>query len=281
MKDTTARLQKVQLKIFIELLRIIDKHGLTYFFVCGSMLGAKRHNGFIPWDDDLDIGMPREDYEKLISVLPTELPSEIKLQTPYNDKYSPVLFAKLRLQGTKFVELSNRKSRSQHNEIFIDIFPYDGCGVVEKKARKHARILIMYRKLINNSIYRSRFLTSGFSNRVLQIIVRFVTIFIHPKYLINRYNKLTRKYSFQESEYAINSHTNMKEFLRKEILVANGVDGNMSFEGITIKGVANPDAYLTSFYGDWQKLPEESQRGNYHNIIELDFGNHEAKENKI
>lgn len=281
MKDTTARLQKVQLKIFIELERIINKYDLTYFFVCVSMLGAKRHNGFIPWDDDLDVGMPRDDYDKLLNVLPTELPQEIKLQTPYNDRYSAVLFAKLRLQGTKFIEASNKKSRSKFNQIFIDIFPYDGCGNDEKKARKHARKLIFYRKLINNSIYRGRFITKGFRKRVFQILGRFITIFINPHYLIRKYNKLTKRYSFEESKYVINSHTNMKEFLSKEVLVKKDADTNFIFEGITINGVANPEAYLTSFYGDWRKLPEESKRGNYHNIIELDFGNHEAKEDKL
>lgn len=278
MKNMTTQLQKVQLYMFMELVKIIEKHDLKYFLVCGSMLGAKRHNGFIPWDDDLDVGMPRDDYEKLLNVLPTELPQEIKLQTPYNDRYSEVLFAKLRLQGTKFIEASNKKSRSKFNQIFIDIFPYDGCGNDEKKARKHAKKIIMYRKLINNSIYRSRFKTNGFIKRIMQIAVRFLTIFISPRYLIKKYNRLVARYLFYDSVYVINSNKNLKEFLKREVLITDLSDRNVTFEGLTVSGVAKPEIYLTTFYGDWQKLPPEDQRGNYHNIIDLDFGGYESKE---
>jgi len=114
----------------MELVKIIEKHDLKYFLVCGSMLGAKRHNGFIPRNDDLDVGMLREDYEKLLTVLPKELPEGIKLQTPNNDKYSPVLFAKPEIHLAAFYgdwkKLPPEDQRGNHQNIFdLDFGSYE------------------------------------------------------------------------------------------------------------------------------------------------------------
>lgn len=118
------RQQLVMLEIVKELDRICRKHGIPYFLYGGTLLGAIRHNGFIPWDDDLDVGMLRKDYLKLIKILPDELPEHIVLQTNDTDKNYFYFFAKLR-DKRSFLDEGNYDRVFKERGIYIDIFPFD------------------------------------------------------------------------------------------------------------------------------------------------------------
>ena len=122
---TTLRdVQKVQLEILLEFDRICRKHGLKYLLFAGTLLGAVRHKGFIPWDDDIDVCMLRGDYERFLTVCKDELSAELFLQTTDTDREYPLQFAKLRKNNTRFVEKSMSDLKIHHG-VFIDIFPLD------------------------------------------------------------------------------------------------------------------------------------------------------------
>ena len=125
---TFLELKKIELEMFKYYLAICEKHDLKYFLIGGTLLGAVRHKGFIPWDDDIDIGMPRPDYEKFLLVAQKELPEHIFLQTHNTDIEYPNCFAKLRNSDTTFIETSCKKLKINHG-IYIDIFPLDGCCI--------------------------------------------------------------------------------------------------------------------------------------------------------
>ena len=116
----------LQLDQFMTLAELCDKHGLRYFANSGMLLGAIRHNGFIPWDDDLDVAMPREDYNKLMEIAPKELEYPYFLRTPYTDPncyYSSIVLMNLE---TSFVP-KIFKNKPFKKGVPIDIFPLDYC----------------------------------------------------------------------------------------------------------------------------------------------------------
>ena len=133
-QDTISKVQAVICEIMQQIDTICRRHNLTYFAIGGTALGAVRHQGFIPWDDDIDIGMPRKDYEAFMRYAAEELPQGYFLQTFATEKKTPFYFAKIRKDNTKFVEFYLR-DLDIHQGIFVDIFPFDNVPdnpVVEK-----------------------------------------------------------------------------------------------------------------------------------------------------
>ena len=116
--------QQNLLDLMITLDGICRKENISYSLHGGTLLGAVRENGFIPWDDDMDIGMLRADYEKFLNVAKEKLNKKYFLQTWDTDEKFALPFAKIRLNGTKYIE-HNSKNVDIHNGIYIDIFPYD------------------------------------------------------------------------------------------------------------------------------------------------------------
>ena len=110
--------------ITAEIIRICNKYGLRYFVIGGSALGVYYWNAIIPWDDDIDIGMPRKDYERFLQIAPNELDNHFFLQWLETDCHTPFWFAKVRENNTLFIE-GHFKSINMHHGIFVDIFPFD------------------------------------------------------------------------------------------------------------------------------------------------------------
>jgi lipopolysaccharide cholinephosphotransferase len=126
MSNELKNLQNVQLEILDEIVRICNKYDIPYFFIGGTLLGAVRHKGFIPWDDDIDIGMLRKDYNKFIKLCKDELKSEYYLQCSETYPQHWLSFAKIRKNNTLFIESEGLPFRgNDHRGIFVDIFPYD------------------------------------------------------------------------------------------------------------------------------------------------------------
>lgn len=138
--ELTRNLQLTELEILIELDRICKEEGLTYFLEGGTLLGALRHGGFIPWDDDVDVLMPREDYNRLIEVFRAGKLEGYHLQCIETDPGYWNFYAKLRKNGTKFVTKEERYVKS-HQGVFIDIFPIEGIKKEESKGIKKSDFL--------------------------------------------------------------------------------------------------------------------------------------------
>lgn len=138
--------QEEQLKLVeIKLLKIFDKickkHNISYWLDGGTLLGAIRHKGFIPWDDDIDIGMLREDYEKFLKIAKEELPNDIFLQNWYTEKHFYLPMTKLRDKYSSVIEIENR-NKNNHSGIFIDIFPFD--YLPKNRFLKNVQMLIYF-----------------------------------------------------------------------------------------------------------------------------------------
>ena len=127
----------VQLDLLCELDRVCKKYGLKYILDFGTLLGAIRHKGYIPWDDDLDVSMLREDYDKLMEVGPKEFKHPYFLQNQITDKYYADCVTKLRRSDTLFINQYHKGVTNRYNQgIFIDIFVFDNVNEVEENALK-------------------------------------------------------------------------------------------------------------------------------------------------
>ena len=126
MDDRLRGLQLCELEILNEFVRICEKHGLRYYLVGGTLLGAVRHKGFIPWDDDIDVAMLREDYDRFAQVCASELDGKFFYQSPETDPHYFLTYAKLRKNGTQVCEERFRDAEF-HKGVSIDIFPQDDC----------------------------------------------------------------------------------------------------------------------------------------------------------
>lgn len=138
-KEIMSKVRLIQIELLDELDRIAKKHQIKYQLFAGTLLGAVRHKGYIPWDDDIDIVMLREDYERFISVCEKDLGANFFLQTP-NIKGSPYAFTKLRKNNTLFVE-KEVEAVDIHHGIFIDVFPMDNVFIERKYSRPFQRKL--------------------------------------------------------------------------------------------------------------------------------------------
>ncbi len=122
--ETLNKLHETLIELLDEFVRICKKHNLKYTLVAGTVLGAVRHSGFIPWDDDIDVGMLRPDYEKFLEVAPKELKDKYILDCFEQNKDYHLSFAKIKKNGTIFDEEAAHHMNN-HKGIFLDVFPLD------------------------------------------------------------------------------------------------------------------------------------------------------------
>lgn len=249
-----VELHKRLLLILDEIDRICRKYNINYFLDSGTAIGAIRHKGFIPWDDDADVGMIRQEYEKFLKVATKELGEAFFLQTrntdPGYEKYS----AKIRLNNTYFPEPRN-ENMNIHQGIFVDIFPFDCISDDRNEAIreiKKARILkkitaIRERWPQNEAFYRK--------------IVRGISKLIPKKYLEDVCIKHFTKYNSDGTNTLVSytykmTTNNILLFDTKDMFPSIDIE----FEGRTYMIMNNYDAYLKTMYGDYMTLPPEEKR---------------------
>lgn len=255
-------IQKIEKKALEVIIEICNHLNIEYFLIGGTTLGAIRHGGFIPWDDDIDLGMTRENYLRFLNEAPAFLPQGYFLQTPYNEKNNPYFYSKLRIDGTSFVEYCNHRVKMHHG-IYVDIFPFD-----EVPDDDHANL-----KQFNNVQKLVRIFTLRQSPDVsmkpttfLQIIKSFVRKIAHYfvqiipyKFLCNKLEKEFTKYNgTQQSSFAcLNFPKRKTEYIKKRDLYPLK---KWKFDDVSVYIPNNYDAYLKTHYGDYMKLPEPKNR---------------------
>lgn len=253
-------LQLVQANIMDDIHRVCVKNNLKYYMIGGTALGAVRHRGFIPWDVDIDIAMPREDYEKFIEIANTELNSNYECQTYKTNKifHSPHILVILKNSSISLKD-DDLNPHMKRSGIYVDILPLDQVPLEPKLRRKHARALKFISKLKyykDSRIYPH----NGAMIRILKIILR---KFVFISYY--RLNDLQQKYATKYNTLpdtgevcsTLSHYKYEKLCMHKSIW---GVPKLYDFEGRQYYGPENIDAYLSKLFGDYMKLPSvESQ----------------------
>ena len=260
-------MNKMQAKLFEMfkwLVNYLDNHNLKYYAIGGTFLGAIRHGGFIPWDDDIDIAMPRDDYNLLISSFD-------------NDKYDYLIEAPSRCEKDyvysfcKFYDknttLFEDVKKPVKRGIYIDIFPLDGIGNCLKESYKYYKKIDTQRMLLAMKVCKPR-KRRKFLKNVASILGIFLPF--SPNSKIKIIDRLCQKYSFETSLYV----GNLMSTYRKKEIIEKSTFGNptiYSFEGLYIFGPEKFDEYLTNLFGDWRKLPDEKNRVSEHEYKNIDF----------
>lgn len=268
MTQTSDQLQQQIWAAEQEILDVIHQvctaHGLRYSLAYGTLIGAVRHKGFIPWDDDIDIMMPREDYEKLLAVWDQSAPKGYILQNTRTDSDFTQNFTKIRKDHTTFLQGEEERTKQYHKGIFVDIFPGDRVpsGKIGRK--------IQYIACAVNLLY-SRGHTSG-SGGMIGKVERFLLKVPKEKYLVRRERAEKRIRSWNGNEALLYVFPNTIGCSRK-IYPANLFEDmkTIEFNGKQYMCVADADTILRIEYGDYMQLPPEEERVWKHHPFLIDF----------
>lgn len=229
---------------------ICSKHGIPYYMLGGTMLGAIRHKGFIPWDDDMDFGVPYQYYNELIGILEKELPQGMRCCTYENRK--AVVYPFLKIEDTNTV-IDDPRINLPINEklgINIDVFPLATCDKNCKYAT-YARKLLRLQTLL--------FVESAEGNKVKKMIkhtLHFLTPF-GKEYLPKKMLKLFRNMKSGSDIANIFGRWGIKESVDRSWY---GENERYKFENLTLQGFVEYDKYLSQMYGDYMKLPSKDQQ---------------------
>lgn len=259
--NNLSHTQLILLEMLQYLHNICMENNVRYYAIGGTMLGIARHKGFIPWDDDIDVGMPRSDYEKFVRLFDNKKNAHYVVEG--SDSKDPAFtypYAKLYDTSTTLIE--NRRIPLKRG-LYIDIFPIDGIGNSEKEARKnYAKIkrkkdLLMIRNL---AYTRNR----GIHKRaIIRIVQKLPNVIAGEKRLVRIIETQCRKREFDSSEYVGNivGAWGWREIMPRYIF---GTPTKYTFENITVMGIERADEYLTHIYSDWRKEPPAEKRVSHH-----------------
>lgn len=256
-------IKDVQSRI-IRILNAVDgvcrEHGLTYYLWAGTMLGAVRHKGFIPWDDDADIAMPREDYEKLISH-PEWMPAPFEFICAENDGDYPLPFAKIQDASTTIIERMHLKYLGG---IYIDVFPLDGVPAGKLAQWCHFARYQFYKKVLYY-IYRDPYKHGHGPSSWIPLLSRR----LFTKDGVQRsIRKIMMKYGYGASELVADYDDGMRGITDKNII---GKPSPYMFDGHELMGVERYDAYLSKKYGDYMTIPKANDRHQHKfHFVDLD-----------
>lgn len=253
-QEKLTEINKVQIEILKEVVQACEKLNLKYYMVHGSLLGTVMTGKFMPFDDDIDIAMPRKDYERFVEEAQDLLPSHYFVQTNKSDKNYPLEFGKVRDSNTTYIVEMVKKLKMNHG-IYIDIFPIDYCEERKIKAKWNAFLL----KLFSIRI-ACRFEYKTISKKAK--IRQWITCILFPSWgkTIEQREGLLKKVSYGHKIRLTGGKTKERgipaEWFSNAIM--------MPFEGIDIKVPEMYKEYLTAIYGDYKNhfLAEGKMQGN-------------------
>lgn len=256
----TRVLQQIELEILRVFIEICEKLNLKYYALGGTLLGAVRHQGFIPWDDDIDVGMPRKDYDIFVQRAQEYLPKHLFLQTHMTDPESPFAFAKIRDSNTTYIQFHIRKQKMHHG-IYIDIFPLDYYSDTYIRKSFYRKKRWCRRRV--GCVYDVGKI--GIKTHISQMLARILmpTLQDAISKKENLYRSVPRgdTYVNHEGAYGV-----------KEIMpVAWYGEGiNLVFEGLNVVVPREYDLWLTQVYGNYRELPPLEKRKTHHDVVVID-----------
>ncbi|MBQ3284143.1 MAG: LicD family protein [Ruminococcus sp.] len=267
-RETLRKLQLKELESLVYFDNFCKEHDLTYFLLGGCVIGAVRHNGFIPWDDDIDVMMPRRDYERMLKLWKQEESNErfLMLKTD-GEVFTGNCFATLIDTSATMVK-ENQKNIDVPHGIVTDVFPLDGCP--DGRLQRY----MQYYHAMMYSLYISEVVPSKHGGLIK--IVSSILLKLVPSR--ERRTKIWKKHEKKMTRYAFNTHKKCTElcagpgYMRNEYpQIAFKEIVYHEFEGLQMPIPKGYDAYLKMAFGDYMQLPPEDQRVPHHDLVALDL----------
>lgn len=269
MEYTIKQIQMKILDIFIEIDKICNKHHLNYFAIGGTCLGAVRHQGFIPWDDDMDIAMPRKDYETFKEIAKHEFPENLKIFDIHMSEHYECLFMKVHDINTTFIHKGLSKYPDRYTGIFVDIMPLDGIPDDEMKRKTY---FLKLRNLLRLNFYR-KYSAYSMPYGLKKKAKRFIHLcfqFLPAEIFSEKYEALQKKYDFETSKDLCYGWS-----FRAEKVIFSKADFCdyilMPFENYQIRCPIGYDNFLKKLYGNYMELPPLEKRIQVHDVDIIDL----------
>lgn len=277
-EQALKRLQEAELEILLAISEVCEKTQVSWWMDSGTALGAVRHGGFIPWDDDIDVGMLRADYDRFLEVAPELLPKGFSLHTTRDTKGFAPLFAKVFLDGTRF-ETQETREAGLRQGIFVDVFPYD--FLYEDSSRRKAQISSAVNAQRKSYIYHAKSINvphggmlgacESLGCRAMHALERLAIK--NPAVLQDEFDANVPV----EGGRGVSNLVLSLVWPQMEPLAVDDYlpCANASFEDYELPVPRHIEKYLTAMYGDWRKLPAPEDRHTHLPLL-LDFGDGEV-----
>lgn len=261
--DQRVTLKNTQLELLDEFKNFCDANHLRFYLFGGTLLGAIRHGGFIPWDDDIDVCMPRKDYDEFLKLYKGN--NKYFLQTTETDKYYFYHFAKLMKKNTLYAEFFTQKIKAEKG-IFIDIFPINGYPS-KKISIFHYNfwLFLLNKRSYPLNVSKTKKIKRSFCY-VSMAILSWMLFWWAPYHLCAKMrNDFMKRHQYGNSGNVIVG-TNLRKIYNRNSFAGLTV---ISFEGRAMYGMDNAGKYLTKMYGDYMKLPPEPERTPHHYLVDF------------
>lgn len=265
--EILKRVQQAEMSIFKDFIKVCEENNLSYFGFSGTGIGALRHGGFIPWDDDIDVALLREDYEKLLQIFKRDYADKYIVVNAKEFSGYPLMTTRITLKDSLFIEHPLKHVKCPLG-IFLDVYAFDNAPSNEKEYKKQANITwILSKLLILKHIPFPTLPIKGFKAKlahcVTAVVWFFLNLFFIPhKWLFNACEKSSRKNNGQDTgvyAYFSGSDRYKNYFTREDLFPLR----KEKFEDITINLPNNIEKSLSSLYGDFMKLPPVEKRKNH------------------
>lgn len=258
--STLKEHQAVLLELLEEFDRVCKKHDIPYMLFAGTALGAIRHHGFIPWDDDLDIAMLREDYDKLMHLDLSEWNDAYYLQREYSDHW-PIHFSKLRKNNTTCLEKYHPKDAQTHQGIYIDVFPIDNASdnALVRKLQFAASKVVQAKSFWNRGYY-----TTSVIKKTIMVLSSVLPLkMFHNIVTMRKHTKSAFVHSF------LGGSIHYKKGIFNRAWLTDTIE--IQFESLTVPVSAHYHELLTMQYGDYMTLPSKEKRKSKVHAIFVDI----------
>lgn len=244
------------------------QNNLRYYLLGGTMLGAARHSGFIPWDDDIDVGMPRRDYEQFLKLTQNKRFGNFTIEDMHTkNKDYCYGYAKIYDVNSTLVENTRYKIK---RGIYIDLFPLDGVANEKQEIQPFFRPIYKRYNLLLAKTCAVRPNRKWYKNLAVLLGRAIPNAVLNNKKLMYKIDALCCRRDYDSCRYVGNLYGNwgVREIVEKTVM---GQPTLYSFEGLQVYGVANYDRYLTSLYGNWRQLPPKEKQVTHHDFLACDL----------
>lgn len=266
-KSDLRKLQLEELRILKKFIKICDENNLRYYSLGGTLLGSIRHKGFIPWDDDVDVAMPRKDYEILLNLAKEKIGEEFEIVTYENDKNYRYPWARMITRNMKIINYMANIPREEF--AWIDIIPLDGFPNKGIKRSLHKLNLgfwwnlnqiVQFDELVDQNRKRGRL---GKISIKIASLFKFLENIINYKTCLKHLNKSLMKYEYDSNTKEIINFLAAYGF--KEIFTRESFSESVEydFEKIKLKGPKDYDSVLSRIYGDYMVIPPVEDRNKH------------------